>query len=86
VSAKLGIWSLSISAGTGSPEGVLTSVRYRGPVVAKKQKSEGLCANVKETVNSGQGFSPVYGLSWAGLSPLLLNLFPFLFLPDLGNL
>jgi hypothetical protein len=109
VSAELGLWSLSISAGTGSPKGVLTSVRHREPVVAKKQKSEGLCANVRETVNRGQGFfigylkdrgpfrkvdiagartgafPPVCGLSWAGLSPLLFNLFPFLiFLLELG--
>jgi hypothetical protein len=36
VSAKLGLWSLSISAGTGSLEGVLTGVPRRGPIVAKK--------------------------------------------------
>jgi hypothetical protein len=29
---------------------------------------------------------PVRGLVWAGLSPLLFNLFPFLFLPGLGDL
>jgi hypothetical protein len=45
VSAELGLWSLSILAGMGSPKGVLTGIRHRGPVVAKKQKSEGLCAN-----------------------------------------
>jgi hypothetical protein len=36
VSAKLGLWSLSVLAGTGSPEGVLIGVRHRGPIVAKR--------------------------------------------------
>jgi hypothetical protein len=36
--AKLGLWSLSVSADIGSPEGVLTGVHHRGPVVAKEQK------------------------------------------------
>jgi hypothetical protein len=36
VSAKLGRWSLSVSAGIGLPEGVLTGDHHRGPDVAKK--------------------------------------------------
>jgi hypothetical protein len=52
VSAKLGLWSLSISAGTGSPEDVLTGVHHQGPVAAKKQKCRGLTANVSDKVNS----------------------------------
>jgi hypothetical protein len=54
VLAKLGLWSLSISTGTGSPEGVLTDVCHRGPVVAKKQKYMDLNVIVRETVNSGE--------------------------------
>jgi hypothetical protein len=49
VSVELGLWSLSISAGTGSLEGALTAVRHRGPGSAKKQKCMGLCANVRDT-------------------------------------
>jgi hypothetical protein len=48
VSAEIGLWSLSISVGTGSLEGTLTIVRRRGPGCAKKQKCRGLCANVKD--------------------------------------
>jgi hypothetical protein len=54
VSAKLGLWSLSILTCTGSLEGVLTGVRHRGPVVAKKQKYGDLIVIVRETVNSGE--------------------------------
>jgi hypothetical protein len=36
VLAELGLWSLSISASTGSPESVLTSVSHRGLDVVKK--------------------------------------------------
>jgi hypothetical protein len=60
VSAKLGLWSLSVSAGTGLPEGVLTSVHHRGLVTAKKKKCRGLTANVSETVNSSQGLFTGY--------------------------
>jgi hypothetical protein len=60
VSAKLGLWSLSISAGTSSPEGVLTGVPHRGPVIAKKLNSEGLTRNVSETRNSSRGFFTDY--------------------------
>jgi hypothetical protein len=60
VSAKLGLWSLSVSAGTGSPEGVLTGVHHRGPVIAKKQKYRDLTVIVRETVNTGQGFLTSY--------------------------
>jgi hypothetical protein len=60
VSAKLGLWLLSVLAGTGSPEGVLTGVHHRGPVVAKKQKFRDLSVIVRETVNSGQGFLTGY--------------------------
>jgi hypothetical protein len=49
VSAKLGLWSLSISAGTGSPEGVVTGDHHRGLDVVKKSNSEGLTANVRDT-------------------------------------
>jgi hypothetical protein len=49
VSAELGLWSLIISAGTGSPKGALTVVRRRGPRSAKKQKCRGLWANVRDT-------------------------------------
>jgi hypothetical protein len=60
VSAKLGLSSLSVSADTGSPEGVLTGVHHRGPVVAKKQEYRDLTVIVRETVNSGQGFLTGY--------------------------
>jgi hypothetical protein len=60
VSAKLEHRWLHISAGTSSLESTLTGVHHRGPVVAKKQKLEGLCANVRETMNSGQGFFTGY--------------------------
>jgi hypothetical protein len=60
VSAKLGLWSLSVSADTGSPEGVLTDVHHRGVVVEKKQKYRDLTVIVRETVSSGQGFLTSY--------------------------
>jgi hypothetical protein len=60
VSVKLGLWSLSVLVGTGSPEGVLTSVHHRGPVIAKKQKYKDLTVIVREIVNSGQGFLTGY--------------------------
>jgi hypothetical protein len=49
VSAELGLWSLCISGGTSSPEGVLTADPHRGLDVVKKSNSEGLCANVRDT-------------------------------------
>jgi hypothetical protein len=49
VLAELGHRPLRISAGTGSPEGVLVDVHHRGLGVVKKQKSEGLYANVRDT-------------------------------------
>ena len=52
MSAKLGLWSLSVLAGTGSPEGVLTGDRHRGPEFAKIRKKKGLGALVNETENS----------------------------------
>jgi hypothetical protein len=58
--AKLGLWSLSGSAGTGSPEGVLTGIHHRGTIVAKKQKYRDLTVIVRETVISGQGFLTGY--------------------------
>jgi hypothetical protein len=60
VSAKLGLWSLSVSTSTGSLEGVLTGVHHRGPVVVKKQNSEGLTVNDSETLNSIEGFFTDY--------------------------
>jgi hypothetical protein len=60
VLAELGLWSLSILVGTGSPEGVLTGVHHRGPVVAKRYNLEGLTVNVSVTVNSSQGFFTDY--------------------------
>jgi hypothetical protein len=53
VSTELGHKSLLTPAGTGSPEGVLTAIRRRGPRFAKKQKCKGLTENVRETMNSG---------------------------------
>jgi hypothetical protein len=50
--AKLGFWSLSALACTGSPEGVLTSDHHRGPEFAKIRKKKGLDALVSETGNS----------------------------------
>jgi hypothetical protein len=47
--------------------------------------AEVLCAKLISWARARARF-PVRGLSWAGLSPLLFNLFPFLFLPGLGNL
>jgi hypothetical protein len=49
VSIELGLWSLSISAGMGSPEGMLTGVRHRGLGAAKKQKCMDLTVNVRDT-------------------------------------
>jgi hypothetical protein len=49
VSGELGLCSLSISAGTGSLEGVLTGDPHRGLDVVKKSNFEGLCANVRDT-------------------------------------
>jgi hypothetical protein len=49
VSAELGLWSLSISAGTSSWEGVLTGDPHRGLDVVKKSNSDGLYANVRDT-------------------------------------
>jgi hypothetical protein len=49
VSVELGLWSLSISAGTGSLEGVLTGDPNGGLDVVKKSNCEGLCANVRDT-------------------------------------
>jgi hypothetical protein len=51
VSAKLGLWSLSVLAGTGSLEGVLTCDHHRGPEFAKIRK-KGLGALVSEIENS----------------------------------
>jgi hypothetical protein len=53
VSTELGHQLLRTPASTGSPEGVLTAVRRRGPRSAKKQKCRGLSEDVRETVNSG---------------------------------
>jgi hypothetical protein len=47
--AELGLWSLRISAGTGSPEGVLTGDPHRGLDVVKTSNSGGLYANVRDT-------------------------------------
>jgi hypothetical protein len=52
VSAKLGFWSLSALAGTGSPEGMLTGDHLRGPEFAKIRKKKGLSTLVSETGNS----------------------------------
>jgi hypothetical protein len=52
VSAKLGLWSFSVLAGTGSPEGVLTGDHHRRPKFAKIRKKKGLGAFVSETENS----------------------------------
>jgi hypothetical protein len=49
VLAELELWSLSISAGIGSPEGVLTGDPQRGLDVVKKSNSEDLFANVRVT-------------------------------------
>jgi hypothetical protein len=49
VSAELGLWSLSISASTGSSEGVLTGDPQRGLDVVKKSNSKGHFANVRDT-------------------------------------
>jgi hypothetical protein len=58
-----------------SAQGFLTSYsNSRGP----------LC-KVASAGARGRVF-PVRGLAWAGLNPLLFNLFPFPFLPSLGNL
>jgi hypothetical protein len=51
VSAKLGLWSLSVLAGTGSQEGVLTDDHHRGPELAKIRKKKGLGALVSVTEN-----------------------------------
>jgi hypothetical protein len=52
VSTKLGLQSLSVLAGTGSPEGVLTGDHHRGPEFAKIRKMKELDALVSETENS----------------------------------
>ena len=49
MSTKLGLWSLSVLAGIGSPEGVLTGDHHRGLEFAKIRKRKGLSANVSET-------------------------------------
>jgi hypothetical protein len=49
VLAELGHRPLRIPANTSSPEGVLIAVHRRGLGAVKKQKSEGLCANVRDT-------------------------------------
>jgi hypothetical protein len=48
VSPELGAWSLSNSAGTGSPEGMLTGDHHREPIVAKKQKYRDLTMIIRE--------------------------------------
>jgi hypothetical protein len=40
--------------------GMLTAVHRRGPDAVKKQKHRGLSGNVRETVNSSQGFFTSY--------------------------
>jgi hypothetical protein len=64
---------------------VQTSVTWRNSArdsLQDIQKAEVLCAKSLERAR----ISSVNGLAWAGLSPSLLIIFPFLFLPGLGNL
>jgi hypothetical protein len=60
VSAKLGLWSLSVLASTGSLEGMLTGDHHWGPEFAKIRKKKGLGALVSETENSKQGLFIIY--------------------------
>jgi hypothetical protein len=48
VSTKLELWSLSVLAGIGSLEGVLTGDHHWGLEFAKIRKRKGLSANVSE--------------------------------------
>jgi hypothetical protein len=47
--AELGVRSLLILVGIGSPEGMFTGIQHRGFGSAKKQKCRDLCANVSDT-------------------------------------
>ena len=49
MSVELGVRSLLILIGIGSPEGMFTGVQHRGLGSAKKQKCRDLCAYVSET-------------------------------------
>jgi hypothetical protein len=49
-------------------------------------KSSGSYVQDRQRARARGRVFPVGGLTRAGLSPLLFNLFPFLFLADLGNL
>jgi hypothetical protein len=60
MSAELGVRSLLILAGIGSPEGMFTGAQHRGLGSAMKQKCRDLCAYVSETRKQCPGFFTDY--------------------------